>query len=121
MDLTAFKVCAGPLCRGALRPIDIFTGFKTCSNCLERSRTWKHLNPEKLKSYDTWANPDKRFRQNMVRLGMLEAAKMKKEDFTGLLKVGQGWSNYYVNGKRSWKFVTAITDDGLKYIEAKWS
>lgn len=114
------KPCNGPLHKGASLPLDVFFGYKTCSACLNRNRIWKHMNPDVIKKQNSWDNPDNRFRQNMRRLHIYEAQQMKKEGFEPFLKVGMGWGNYYVKGKRSWKFVIGTGDDEGMVI-AKWS
>lgn len=117
--------CNGPLHKGKLIPEIYFRSnnqqTKTCFQCLESAREWKAANPDKVKLQNSWANPDIRFKQNIRRLHIYSSEGLKKEALASLMKPGMGWSNYYVKGKRSWKFVEGLGNDGEDWLIAKWS
>lgn len=102
------RKCNGPLHKGALVNEADFRGHKTCRFCLERNNQWRSRNKEHLSRKNSWSILENRLRQNLFRLGI---TGKKKEDVAALLKPGMGWSNFYVNGTRSWKFV--VTNGAL--------
>jgi hypothetical protein len=107
--------CQGPLHKGALVPESDFRGFKTCRFCLERNNQWKARHIETVRAKNSWSILENRLRINLYKVGI---TGKKKEDVAALLKPGMGWGNYYVKGKRSWKFVLGSTS---KEPEAVWS
>lgn len=112
---SSWKQCNGPLHKGAFLNPEIFLGgCKTCMICLGRNEAWRKSHPGHRKKYDTWAIPDNRLRQNLRRLNV---PQQKKEALSHLLKPGMGWGNYYVKGKRSWRFAIGATTNEL---EASW-
>ncbi len=113
------RQCFGPLHKGALLSSESYDKDNvTCNLCLTRSRQWKAANKDKLKELDSWDRPENRLRQNLRRLGW--NLSEKKEQLTPLLKPGMGWPNFYVKGKRSWKFELGLTNDGWALVPT-WS
>lgn len=114
--MSEMRPCYGPLHKGALVENEFFFDEerRCCEFCLVRNREWKARNKHKVK---TWKNsPDVRLSYNLRQIGI---GPYKKEELTPLLLPGMGWSNYYIKGKRSWRF-TELTAVGFPLLEASW-